>query len=249
MPNKLMPSLRRQLLIVGTSAVVISAGALLNASLPGAPAAIAADAAPAPPPSAQPDTQRREHPRERMRERWAEMDRHLSADQVRDIVAGKLAMSGDDNLKVGKATAEGNDAVAVEITTKTGAVVSSKEYSTKTGLPLWLSNRLTSPPTERRFAEHRPEERAMHHGGWRHEAGTWSWLGAGPDHDLKLTADEARRLAEARLITLGNGHLKVGAVREKDADTITVDIVAADNSLVAQESLNRHTGRPEHNRT
>ena len=41
---------------------------------------------------------------------------------------------------------------------------------------------------------------------------------------------------------MGNPHLKVGAVKEKDADTISVDIVAADNSLVTQ--IDRPPYRP-----
>ena len=40
-------------------------------------------------------------------------------------------------------------------------------------------------------------------------------MGAGgPDRDLNLTADQVKKLAEARLIMLGNPHLKVGSVKE-----------------------------------
>ena len=40
----------------------------------------------------------------------------------------------------------------------------------------------------------------------------------------------------------GNPRLKVGDVKEKDADTITADIVTKDNSLVDRFIVNRHTG-------
>ena len=40
----------------------------------------------------------------------------------------------------------------------------------------------------------------------------------------------------------GNPRLKVGDVKEKDADTITADIVTKDNSLVQRFIINRHTG-------
>lgn len=40
----------------------------------------------------------------------------------------------------------------------------------------------------------------------------------------------------------GNSHLKVGDATEKDADTITADIVTKDNSLVQRYTVNRHTG-------
>ena len=45
----------------------------------------------------------------------------------------------------------------------------------------------------------------------------------------------------------GNPNLKVGAVKEKDKDTYTVDIVAANNSLVVQRDVDKHTGRTERN--
>ena len=40
----------------------------------------------------------------------------------------------------------------------------------------------------------------------------------------------------------GNPRLKVGEVKEKDADTITADVVTKDNSLVQRFIINRHTG-------
>jgi len=39
-----------------------------------------------------------------------------------------------------------------------------------------------------------------------------------------------------------NPRLKVGEVKEKDADTITADIVTLDNSLVQRFIVDRHTG-------
>jgi hypothetical protein len=43
----------------------------------------------------------------------------------------------------------------------------------------------------------------------------------------------------------GNSRLKVGEVKEKDNDTVTVDIVTKDNSLVQRYQVNRHIGRFE----
>ncbi len=40
----------------------------------------------------------------------------------------------------------------------------------------------------------------------------------------------------------GNERLKVGEVKEKDADTITAEIVTKDNSLVERFIFDRHTG-------
>jgi len=177
---------------------------------------------------------------ERAKER-PPVDKHLTSEQVRDIVAGRIAMGGNPNLKVGKVTAKADGIVAVDVVTKSGALVETREISTKTGLPAKL---------EKAMAEHRGfgrghagmREHAMgHRGGHRGEKGSMHRGGA--KRDLALTLEQAKKLAEARLIMMGNPNLKVGAVKEKDADTISVDIVAADNSLVSQHTINRHTGR------
>ena len=100
------------------------------------PASTASDATPE---NATPARERmRDRIRERVIERRAdrpEVDRHLSTDQVRDIVAGRLAIAGNANLKVGKVTSQENNVVAVDIVTNTGALVSTREISTKTGGP------------------------------------------------------------------------------------------------------------------
>lgn len=161
------------------------------------------------------------------------VDKHLTSAQVRDIVAGRIAMRGDPNLKVGKVTAKADGIVAVDVVTKSGALVETREISTKTGLPVKM---------EKAMAEHRGFGRG--HAGMREHAMGHRGDQRGDDkRDLALTVEQAKKLAEARLIMMGNPNLKVGAVKEKDADTISVDIVAGDNSLVSQHTIDRHTGR------
>ncbi len=186
----------------------------------------------------------RESFRERVKERMEEhakehppIDKHLTSEQVRDIIAGRIAMSGNSNLKVGKVTAKADGIVAVDVVTKSGALVETREISTKTGLPAKM---------EKAMAGHRGFERR--HGGMRertmaHRGGHRSMRDGAHKRDLALIVEQAKKLAEARLIMMGNANLKVGAVKEKDADTISVDIVAADNSLVSQHLIDRHTGR------
>ena len=60
--------------------------------------------------------------------------------------------------------------------------------------------------------------------------------------DLKLSVDDVKTRVEGWLNTRGNPRIKVGDVKEKDADTITADIVTKDNSLVERFIINRHTG-------
>jgi len=225
-----------------TSMTLATAAVLMGAGLTAVAATPAAD------PTADTRPQVREHAREGGRgygrdgggenmrgrmgrgDRALEIDRHLTPEQVRDIVAGRLAMSGNTNLKVGKVTAKEEGVISVEIVTKTGALVDTNEISTKSGRPVAMEKMRAA------FRDHRGP-------GGRGGLGVRD-----AQKDLKLTVDQVRKLAEAQLIRRGNPNLKVGQVKEKDADTITVDIVASDNSLVSQREVDRHTGRPKRNR-
>lgn len=211
--------------------------------LPPAMILASADEAPRGPRGRGPGARAEQRPDRPQAER-PQVDKKLTTDQVRDIVEGRLAMRGNPNLKVGKVTAKEDGVVTVDITTKTGALVDTQEISTKTGLPTKLEARMSEmrgPGFGARFG-HR-----FDHGGpmITHRGGRGPGMGQGEKRDLALTTDQAKKLAEARLIMRGNPHLKVGAVKEKDADTISIDIVASDNSLVSQQLIDRHTGRPQ----
>ena len=76
--------------------------------------------------------------------------------------------------------------------------------------------------------------------------------GYGPGYDrrgdvqgnqtLNLSTDDVKGRMERWLNWRGNARLKVGEVKEKDADTITADVVTKDNSLVQRLIIDRHTG-------
>ena len=66
--------------------------------------------------------------------------------------------------------------------------------------------------------------------------------GAQTNQALNLTTDDVKARVERWLAFRGNARLKVGEVKEKDADTITADIVTKDNSLVQRFIVDRHTG-------
>ncbi len=66
------------------------------------------------------------------------------------------------------------------------------------------------------------------------------WNAAG--RDLNLSTDNVKNYFERWLAWQGNPRLKVGDVKEKDADTIVADIVTKDNSLVQRFIVNRRTG-------
>jgi len=59
---------------------------------------------------------------------------------------------------------------------------------------------------------------------------------------LNLTTDDVKSRMERWLVRRENPRLKVGEIKEKDADTITADIVTKDNSLVERFIVDRHTG-------
>jgi hypothetical protein len=64
---------------------------------------------------------------------------------------------------------------------------------------------------------------------------------------LNLTIDDVKSRMERWLAWRDNPRLKLGEVKEKDADTITADIVTKDNSVVQRFIVDRHTGftRPD----
>lgn len=66
---------------------------------------------------------------------------------------------------------------------------------------------------------------------------------AGQQIDKQLAVDDVRAIVAGRLAMSGNKRLKVGQVTEKDADTIVVEVVTVDNSLVRRMEVNRHTGQ------
>jgi hypothetical protein len=71
--------------------------------------------------------------------------------------------------------------------------------------------------------------------------------GAGPGwntgwRDLNLSMDDVKTYMERWLAWQGNPRLKLGDLKEKDADTIVADIVTKDNSLVQRFVINRHSG-------
>ena len=253
------PFPRRRRLAAALMATTLGFGTLapLFAAEPPPATSPAAEPAPTPDGAPGPTATMRERMREHMEARRAVIDRHLTADQIHDIVAGRLAGSGNPNLKAGKVTAKADNIVAVDIVTKTGALVTTREISTKTGGPAHLEQVRPMPggppggpiPGMRGEMMHGEMMHGeMMHGGMmppgaRPDRGQAFALGVDGPRDLKLTADQAKKLAEARLIVLGNPHLKVGAVKEKDADTIAVDVVASDNSLVVQREIDRHSGR------
>ncbi|MBI3705115.1 MAG: hypothetical protein HY244_15010 [Rhizobiales bacterium] len=62
------------------------------------------------------------------------------------------------------------------------------------------------------------------------------------NQQLNLTTADVKARIERWLTWRGNSRLQVGEVKEKDADTITADVVTKDNSLVQRFIVDRHTG-------
>ena len=80
----------------------------------------------------------------------------------------------------------------------------------------------------------------MHGNMMRGYGPPWSpWVSGG---DLNLSVDAVKAGVERWVAWQGNPRLKVGEVKEKDADTITADVVTKDNSLVQRLAINRHSG-------
>ena len=64
-----------------------------------------------------------------------------------------------------------------------------------------------------------------------------------PSANLNLSAADVQGYLQQWIVMAGNTRIKVGTVSEKDADTITADIVTTDkDALVQRFNVNRHTG-------
>jgi len=81
-------------------------------------------------------------------------------------------------------------------------------------------------------------------GGYAYGPGPWMmgpWLGS--QAALNLTPDDVKGYLQRWLAWQGNPRLKLGNVSERDADTITADIITADKDVLVQRlAVNRHTG-------
>ena len=65
----------------------------------------------------------------------------------------------------------------------------------------------------------------------------------GQQANMNLSVNDVKSYLERSMALSGNAHIKVGNVVEKDADTITADIVTTDkDALVQRFAVNRHTG-------
>ena len=60
--------------------------------------------------------------------------------------------------------------------------------------------------------------------------------------DLNLSTDNVKTYLDRWIAWQGNSRLKVGDVKERDADTIVADIVTKDNSPVQRFVVNRRNG-------
>ena len=61
--------------------------------------------------------------------------------------------------------------------------------------------------------------------------------------NLNLSTSDVKSYVERWIAMMGNPHLKVGPVIEKDSNTITADVVTVDKeALVERFSVDRHTG-------
>ena len=71
----------------------------------------------------------------------------------------------------------------------------------------------------------------------------WGWNPNVTPANLNLSVDDVRGSLQRWIAIVGNPRLKVGNVAEKDADTITADIVTTDEeALVQRFDIDRRTG-------
>jgi hypothetical protein len=80
-------------------------------------------------------------------------------------------------------------------------------------------------------------------GGYGYGMPPWMMAPYRTNQAANLSVDDVKNDFERSLAWQGNTRLKLGNVSEKDADTITADIVTKDkDALVQRFAVNRHTG-------
>jgi len=80
-------------------------------------------------------------------------------------------------------------------------------------------------------------------GGYGYGMAPWVFAPNRTSQRANLSADDVKNYFERSLAWQGNPRVKLGTVSEKDADTITADILTTDkDGLVQRFAVNRHTG-------
>ena len=76
--------------------------------------------------------------------------------------------------------------------------------------------------------------------------GMMGWGGGAPQTvpaNLNLSANDVTAYLGRWITMSGNPHIKVGSVTEKDANTITADIITTDKDVLVQRfNVDRHAG-------
>ena len=88
-------------------------------------------------------------------------------------------------------------------------------------------------------------------GGWGHGPGMGygPGMGFGPCQQQQtalaapLSVEDVTKIFEGRMVMKRNPNVKLGQVVDQDKDTIRVDIVTKDGSLVRQIDIDKATGR------
>lgn len=80
--------------------------------------------------------------------------------------------------------------------------------------------------------------------GYGHMMGPWMGPGAYTGQgNLNLSTEDVKNYFDRWIAAQGSSRLKVGDVKEKDADSILADVVTKENSSLVQRFLiNRHNG-------
>lgn len=172
------------------------------------------------------------------------MEREFSADQIRTLIAARLIMQGNPNVRVDEVKPLGNG-YTVTIVTQDNSLVEELILA-KNGMPLERYEQIKQRMAERseragqhdhkEYAENRKAQCGEH--GMRGSKGPRGMAGKKMIKYLEreFSADEVRTLSEAKLIMRGNPNIKVGDI-SATANGYSVKIVTLDNSLVEERQL------------
>lgn len=164
----------------------------------------------------------------------ADRDGTVTVAEVKEFIESRHSARGFANFKVGEVTEADENTITAKIVDTNGNVIRTLTFPRK------VDPSIANAPGRGAYSPGMIAPNA--------DPGFRMGVGYGLQADGEITVDEIKGLLERRITMWNNPNLKVGAVTEKDENTITAEIVTKDGSLVQSMEFDRKTGRPTWNR-
>ena len=147
-------------------------------------------------------------------------NREFTKDELETLMTARLIMLGNTNLSLGQIKADSDGNYQVEIVARDGSLVTRHTVG-KNSLPVDTGG------------DGMPEKTGLH------------MLASKPRERNDISIEQARILAEAKLLTMNNPNLKVGSVKDLGKEGYSVEVVTQDGAPVTERVISKK-GLPAH---